>query len=171
MLSAIVLAGAEPGTASPEAIVRTFASLVPAVVAGVVRDVTLVAPAGDARMTEIADHAGCALVEAAPGDFIANALAAARGDLVLLVLAGRAPDQGFAGEVFDLFDRSGDRAPRSALLRVEPDTFPRRLLPALCPAEALIARRGDLGGGVCFGALRRKLIAPVTLRCRLRRVG
>ena len=172
MLSVIVLAGAETGSFSAESVARTLASLVPAVVEGVVRDVTLVAPAGVAHLRELADHAGCALAEAAAGDFLLAGLAAARGDLLFIVLAGRAPDPGFTVEVVDLFDKSSERAPRSALLRAEPDTFPQRLVPALCPAEGLIARRGDLSRNIStFADVRRKLIAPVALRCRLRRVG
>ena len=175
MLSAVIFAGAGPGRsfASPEAIVRTLASLVPAAIAGTVRDVTLAAMSGAPGARQIADHAGCELVEAAtPGDVLRAAIAAARGDLLFVLLAGRAPEPGFDEEETALFDRASDRTPRAAELRAEPGAFLHRLIPAISPVEGLIARRRDMAAGAAdFAGLRRALSAPVAMKCRLRRVG
>jgi len=98
MLSAVVLATdlSRPLGASSEAVVRTLSALVPAAIEGIVRDVTL-ASAGDiAELRKIADHAGCEIAEAAdPAGAIAAGLASARGDLLLILRAGYAPQSGF----------------------------------------------------------------------------
>ena len=172
MLSVIVLTGYGSNAASPEAVVRTLAALVPSVVEGLVRDVTLAAPVGAPQIRDIADHAGCTLAESGSGAALSAGFAAARGDLILVLLAGRAPGAGFSGEVADRFEVAASRAPRSAILRAEPDKFHRRLLPALAPVEGLIVRRPDLlPKAETFTAALRGLVTPVSLTTRLRRVG
>ena len=172
MLSAIVLAAdSRHKPASPEAMVRTLAALVPAAIEGLVRDVTLAGPAGS-DLAAIADHAGCEFTECTdPGQIVAQALKLARGPVVFLLRAGRAPEAGFIDEIGDFLARS-DAGQRGALMRDRPETFWTRTMPVLSPVVGLIAARqrmmeagkGDLEGLV-------KALRPqVTLRARGRRV-
>lgn len=174
MLSALIIAADArvPVSASPEAMARSLAALVPAAIRGLLRDVTLAALAGAAQADSIADHAGCGLAEAAsPQAVLAAGLARARGERILLLRAGYAPEAGFVEELADQFDRDPGSAPRSAILHVRPETFLARLLPLLSPVEALIVRRADIGKNVdSLAGLRGALIAPMRFRCRLRRV-
>ena len=174
MLSALIIAcdAHVPVSASPEAVARSLASLVPAAVEGLVRDVTLASLAGAAQAQAIADHAGCGLAEAtAPGGVLQAGLAAARGDLIFMLRAGYAPQAGFLEELADLFDANASRAPRSALLHCQAESFSARLFPGLAPVEALIVRRADIGKAIdSLAALRRALVSPARFRSRLRRV-
>src|SRR6266700_4108337 len=91
MFSAIILSPSLGGAGSvaqvlegyaSEALVRSLASLVRAAVVGVLRDVTIVGAADDG-LAHIADHAGCAFVEAADAQVgLAKALASSRLPLI-----------------------------------------------------------------------------------------
>lgn len=174
MLSALVLASDSHVrvSASPEAMARTLAALVPAAVQGVIKDVTLASLLGADQALYIADHAGCALAEADTPEAVLKAgLALTRGDIILVLRAGYAPEAGFMEEVSDQFERSAIRAPRSAFLRAVSETFLTRLLPALTHVEGVIVRRSDIARSITsLVDLRRQLVAPVAFRCRLRRV-
>ena len=65
MVTAIVLSPSLGASAerAAEAVARSLAALVRASVEGIVRDAVIVGPAGD-MLAEIANHAGCAFVEA-----------------------------------------------------------------------------------------------------------
>ena len=141
MLSAIVLAAdSRHKPASPEAMVRTLAALVPAAIEGLVRDVTLAGPAGS-DLAAIADHAGCEFTECTdPGQIVAQALKLARGPVVFLLRAGRAPEAGFIDEIGDFLARS-DAGQRGALMRDRPETFWTRTMPVLSPVVGVIAAR------------------------------
>jgi hypothetical protein len=170
MLSVVLFAARArvPVSGLPVAMARSLASLVTGAVEGVIRDVTLAVLTGtpDARL--IADHAGCALAEAGePGEALAKALAAARSDLIMVLSAGYAPEEGFIGEVSDLVDIPR----RAALMRVHPYNWVTRVAPALCPVEAVIAHRHMLPlRARGLPDLRRKLVSARTLRTRLRPV-
>ena len=172
MLSAIVITGdqADPQPATPEAVVRTLSALVGAAIEGLVRDVTLAAPGVDADLRKIADHAGCELAEAAtPAGAIAAGIAAARGDLLLVLRAGHAPEAGFAEEIVDVFQRSS--RPRTLRFREEPQSFLTRLFPALSPVRGLVAARSALdAGSPDFVTLVRRAASGPTAKIRLRRV-
>ncbi len=174
MFSAVVLSivSGVPVSASPEAMARTLASLVPAAVEGLIRDVTLAALTGADQARTIADHAGCSLAEAAaPEGVLAAGLAGVRNELVFILRAGYAPQAGFIEEIVDLFSLAESRSPRSAIMRAIPDSLTTRLFPVMNPVHGLIARRRDLPPKpASFEALRRSLAAPATMRCRLRPV-
>ncbi|MCB1542662.1 MAG: transposase [Rhodoblastus sp.] len=171
MLSAIVLAPSDADLAAgraQEAIVRSLAALVGAAVADVVRD-ACIAGAPHARLSAIADHAGCALVEEADSRArIEEALHAARGDRVFLLTAGYAPMSGFIDEMSDW---ALSAAPPAMALRAEPDSLARRIFPALAPCAGVIALKRDIQAvvGDSPAALARKLGAR-TLLTRARRV-
>ena len=174
MLSAVVYSGECHVHASvlPEAIARSLAALVPGVIDGIIRDVTLCVARDTPQAHAIADHAGCNLVEAATAvEILAKGLAAARGERILVLEAGFAPEAGFLDEVGDLFDRTASSAPDAAIMRVQPETMMQRLVPAFAPVRAIIARRAALAPGAGdLAALLRGFAAPVPLRTRLRRV-
>jgi hypothetical protein len=144
MVSAVVLVcdATQPHPAEPEAVVASLAALVPAVVAGLVREASLAVTAGDAAMRDIADYAGCQLVEAvAAADVLPAALAAARGPCVLVLRAGCVPDQGFAEELAD-FLRAG--ADECAVLRQTPLRGLARIFPWLAPVAGVIGTQPRL---------------------------
>jgi hypothetical protein len=102
MLSTIVFCEDKP--ASPpardlaELLARTLASLVTAKVEGLIGDVRIAGPAGTG-LSLVANHAGCALIEAENEmDWLHLALQAARGPDVFLLRCGRAPEAGFIEE-------------------------------------------------------------------------
>jgi hypothetical protein len=143
MVTAIILSpslGAR-GERAPEAVARSLASLVRASVEGIVREALIVGPAGD-MLAEIADHAGCAHVEASSvKEGLARALAQARGEVIFVLEGGYAPLTGFVEEAGDLL-RAGDF--RGAALRRAPDTLMTRLAPFLAPAVGAFAPRAAL---------------------------
>ena len=171
MLSVVVIAAdaAVPVSPSPEAVVRTLAALVPAVVAGIARDFTLAGVTGAPGMEEIADHAGCALALAErPEGVLAAGLASARGDLLLVLRAGFAPGAGFVDEAGDLMAGGFSGV---ALLRAEAETLVTRLAPDLASVQGVIVARSRLATGARdIGGLARGVRPARTLRSRLRRV-
>ena len=172
MLSALVLAAdASTPQATPDAVVRTLAALVPAAVEGLLRDVTLAGLTGG-DLAEIADHAGGEVSESATSDLIiADGLKCVRGPALFVIRAGHAPEAGFIEEAGDFLARSG-AAQRGALIRERPETFLSRSFPSLAPAAGLITWRPSLSDSSLrdFASLVRAAKPQVTLRVRARRV-
>ena len=172
MLSAIVLAcdAAEPDLATPEAVVASVGALVPAVIAGLIREASLATAAGNAAMGEIADHAGCTLIETATvAEVLPAAIAAARGPRLLVLRAGCVPEQGFIEELADLLQSGVDRG---ALLRQVPRRGLARLFPSLSPVAGLIGPKFSMrdSGGGSLAALARAARPARVLRCRAIRI-
>ncbi len=171
MLSVVVIAAdaAVPVSPSPEAIVRTLAALVPAVVAGVARDFTLAGLSGAPGLEEIADHAGCALALAdGPDAVLAAGLGRARGDHLLVLRAGFAPGAGFLEEAGDLI---GGAFAGAVLLRSEAETLVTRLAPDLASVQGVIVARSRMASGARdIAGLARGVKPARTMRARLRRV-
>jgi len=176
MLSTIVFCEDKP--ASPAVgdlagvLARTLASLVTAKVEGLLGDVRIAGPAGNG-LTVLANHAGCALIEAEnEADWLAAALQAARGPDVFLLRCGRAPEAGFIEEARDFLAGGGSDRPHTACLRCVPETFLERLFPPTAPVAGLIAPRDLLlrapGGG--FATLARYIAPSTTFRTRARRI-
>jgi hypothetical protein len=143
MLTAILLAYDTP--ARPlrrDAIARSLASLVEACVQGLVADAVLAGAPGRG-LDRIADEAGCALVETTRiEEGLKQALALARHDDILLMLAGKAVERGFIEELNDVFNYGGfDRA---LVLRCAPASFVTRLFPRLEPPAGIVARKNAL---------------------------
>ena len=174
MLSALALTPGKgsPDFATPEAIVRTLAGLVPLVVEGIIRDVVLATWGDAADALEIAEHAGCSVAQGVnEASALAAAIAAAKSDRLFVLRAGHAPEAGFDQEARDLFDGLSAAAPRSAILRAAPESFLTRVFPAAAGAAAFIANRQDIpGGGKSFEGLRKALQSPLIMRCRMRRL-
>lgn len=168
MLTALLIAYDAP--AAPlrgDAVARSLASLVEACVQGLVADAALVgAPARG--LARIADDAGCGVVESArAADGLAQALAMARQDDILLLLAGYAVERGFVEEVEDLF-AYGDRG-RARILRLAPHSLLTRLAPQLAAPVGLIAPKRAIAeaGAADLPRLARKLRgADLTTRAR-----
>lgn len=173
MLSAVVIVPTQPVRGSSrtlaDAMVRTLASLVPAAIEGVLRDVTIAAPSGHSGMERIADHAGCELIEAEnQKTALLKALNATRESNVFLIPAGRAPETGFADELAEMI---GDGM-RLARMRERPYNFATRLFPAIAPVSAVLAPREALAAVAAndFRAIVSGLGRAPTLRIRARRV-
>jgi hypothetical protein len=143
MLTAILLAYDTPaGPLRRDAIARSLASLVDACVQGLVADAVL-AGAPSRGLDKIADEAGCALVEAAcMEDGLQQALALARRDDILLLLAGKAVERGFIEELNDAF--AFGECDQSLVLRCAPASFVTRLFPRLAPPAGIVARKNAL---------------------------
>lgn len=164
MLSAIVIA--LPGTPALP-IVRTLTALVPAAVQGLVRDLTLACPPGR-EFEEIADHAGCRLAaHADAAAALAAAIAGARENWLLLLLAGFAPESGFVEEAGDFV---ADGRERAGQLRRIPDGLWTRLFPDLAPVAGVLAPKALLGQGGDFAARAAHVAPRQTFRVRARRV-
>ena len=140
-LSLILLCGTRLGRGSgPEPIVRSLSGFVPASIDGLIRDAVLAGPA-QSDLSIIADHAGCAYVEAdREPDALRQALALARGTDFLVLHAGHVPEIGSIEAIGDLV-ASGQSAERGWLLRAAPHTQVERLFPGLAPAVGLVASR------------------------------
>ena len=173
MLSAIIIAAdvRVPVLVGPDAVVRTLSALVPAAIEGLIRDVVLAAPSGNADLRKIADHAGCELAEADhPRDAIAAGLKRARGESLLVLRAGHAPDRAFLEELSDLSGELGRR--RAIFIRAMPETFLTRLLPTLARPVRLLAQRAALPSSATdLEALIRAAKPRSAMRATLRQVG
>jgi hypothetical protein len=86
-----------------EVLARTLASVVTAKVEGLLGDVRIAGPARK-DLGVVANHAGCALIEAEnETDWLGLAFQAARGPDVFLLRCGRAPEAGFIEEAADFW--------------------------------------------------------------------
>ncbi len=155
MISAVVLSpdlavGTDP--ARPREIaVRSLIWLVSAVVSGIVRDVVLAAPA-ELALSDVADQAGCMLVQAPlEADRLRSAVAACRGTRVLVLRAGFQPETTLIEEI-DLLLR---RAPRDAvaLILAAPQTMLQRLVPNRAPVIGIITTREIASSAKSFARL------------------
>lgn len=176
MLSTIVFCEEKP--ASPptrelaELLARTLASLVTANVEGLLGDVRIAGPAGN-DLKALADHAGCALIEAEnEAEWLPLALEATRGPDVFLLRCGRAPQAGFIEEASDFLASNTKGHARAACLRAEPESFLERIFPSLAPIAGLIASRdlmlrAPLGG---FPKLAGFVAPATTFHVRARRI-
>ena len=173
MISAIVLAPdaslADDLGHSREVVVRSLVWLVSAVVSGVVRDVTLAVPAG-LGLSEVADQAGCDLVEAdQEATRLALAVEANRGKRLLILKTGFQPEHGLIEEI-DAFVR---RAPAdaTAVVRAKPETALTRLFPDRAPIVGVLVSKDALAahaGG--FRRLARGFRRGTSLRTRAMRI-
>lgn len=146
------------GSASPEAVARTLAALVPGAISGAVRDVVMTGtewPAGpnapgdpDRRgqnlkdLARIADHAGCEFIVTGKWlDGVKDALKIAREPRVLALQAGYAPESGFYDELSDM--AWGATLHPTRLLE-RPTSALHRALPFLAPLAGIVAERERL---------------------------
>ena len=130
------------------ALLRTLAALVPATVEGVVRDVTLL-QVGEGSLAEIADEAGCYMIE--EGDFpaaLARGVADARSSWIFVVKAGTVPSRLFGEETVrgleGLLTTGG-----ALVLREQPRGLLSRCFPSLAPIAGVILPRARLTDARC----------------------
>jgi hypothetical protein len=130
-----------------ERLARSLVWLVSAVVAGVVRDVTLAGPA-TLRLADIAEQTGCAMVEAEDeASRLAKAIGVARYSRLLLVESAFQPGDSMICELDSLARAMPPDA--SARLLGVPRTPWQRLFPDRAPTVGLFAparRCGSLAG-------------------------
>jgi hypothetical protein len=172
MLSTIVFCEDKPATGRDmaEVLARTLASLVTAKVEGLLADVRIAGPAGKG-LSLVANHAGCALVEAENEvDWIHLALQAARGPDVFLLRCGRAPEAGFIEEATDFL--AANTKDRAAWLRAAPESFFERIFPSLAAIAGLIASRDSMLGAPRggFRKLARCIGPAAAFHARARRI-
>ena len=168
MMSAVVLMSArrserDSSDRDPlEIAARSLAWLVPAVVAGAVRDVVLAGPAG-LGLPEIADQAGCELIEAEDeAGRLRGSLARARCGEVLLMRAGFEP----AGPLVEEIRSRGARAFRPALLLATPGILIERLWPGRVRPIGLLAAKAPLAMASTFDDAIRRCKGADRLRTR-----
>jgi len=176
MLSTIVFCEDKP--ASPpardlaEVLARTLASFVTAKVEGLIGDVRIAGPGGKG-LSLVANHAGCALIEAENEmDWLGLALQAARGPDVFLLRCGRAPEAGFIEEAGDFLAKNTKDQSRAACLRAAPESFLERVFPSLAAIAGLIASRDSMlrAPRSGFQMLARCIGPAATLKTRARRI-
>jgi hypothetical protein len=120
-----------------EVLARTLASLVTAKVAGLLGDVRIAGPARKG-LSLVANHAGCALIEAE------NEMDWLRLALQALLRCGRAPEAGFIEEAADFLAADTKDQSRAACLRAtrcSPNSRPTRESVSTTTAPALPVRR------------------------------
>jgi hypothetical protein len=173
MLSLILLCRAGPdGAAFSETVVRTLSPLVAASARGLLRDVVLVgAPGLDLPL--IAEHAGCAVVEATDeGEGLQRAFGLARSNIIIVFYAGYVPEAGFFEEIEDYLNvRSGSSDARR--LRAAPEKFFERMFPQIANSVGVIAGRDffQKPSMTSFASLVAARGARADLRRKLRRIG
>ncbi|MGH6800319.1 MAG: transposase [Methylocella sp.] len=177
MLSTIVFCedwpALRPGRELAEVLARTLASLVTAKVEGLLGDVRIAGPARNG-LGVVANHAGCALIEAeSEMDWLHLALHAARGPDVFLLRCGRAPEAGFIEEAADFLAAETKDQSRAACLRAAPESFFERIFLSLAPVAGLIAPRhlmlrAPRGG---FAKLAGFVAPSTAFHTRARRIG
>jgi len=146
MVMAVVLSpslgAAAPASRAAEAVARSLCALVRATVEGVVREAVIVGSVED-ELAEIADHAGCGLIEtrtAAEG--LARAAAQSRSQVAFVLKGGFIPQSGFVEEAGDLLLDGATF--RGALLRRTPDSLMTRLAPGLAEPVGVFALCAEL---------------------------
>jgi hypothetical protein len=156
---------------SAEAIVRTLSAFVGVAVRGLVREAVLIGPP-QIKLGYIADHAGCAFIEAkTEADGIADALPLARAPHLLIVRAGYVPETGFAEAIEDLL-RFGKAETRGWVIRGDAESpIEKILMHRIRPAALLAPRRLCLNvKAPTFTALVKATRARPARHVRLRRV-
>ena len=167
MISAIVLCSDDVagGRDAREIVVRSLGWLVPAVVAGVVRDVTIAVPTR-LDLGEIADRVGCEVVHAEDeAGRLRGGADKARSSKLLIVKAGYQPDDQFIQEIDT---RGGLLIEQTAVMLAEPSTFLERLMPNLAPIIGVLASKGQVLGAGSFANLARASKGRVRLNARAR---
>jgi hypothetical protein len=168
LMLSVVLLTCDPARPfpSPEAVVRTLTALIPGAIEGLVRDVVLAARPADPDLRRIADHAGCDIIEGGPQDLLAKAFAAAREPLVLVLLAGEIPGEGFIDEMADLLAEGGT----SAVVRRRPEGVLGNLLARFAPVSGILGSKNELAQGTptLFAQLVRRNRSAPTLNVRTR---
>jgi hypothetical protein len=173
MISAIVLAPDlrrdDDISLVRETIVRSLIWLVSAVIAGVVRDVILAAPTA-LDLSDIADQAGCVLVQAdRETDRLAGAIAASRSDQLLVIKTGYQSDGALVEDIEAFVRRAKPGV--VALVHAAPEALVERLFPNRSPVIGVLIPRSRLPKKLGFAGLLRSTRKPVRLRTRAVRIG
>ena len=171
MLSTFVLLPPTPdGSSTPLGnLVRTLGALVPGTIGGLVRDVSIVTQTASDEVRQVADHAGCALIEGERfADALRTAIARARSPMIFLLRAGAFVDRAFLDEVAQAFGPDQpDRGASAFVLREAPDGLIRRVLPDLAPAAGLIAQASAVDASAKdFDTLVRRVSGKRTMASR-----
>ncbi len=149
MLSAIILVPAGPASKTQPfgPLLRTLAALVPTTIEGAIRDVTLLDVGESADVANIADIAGCGIVQAATfGEALGRGLVGARAAWICVLRAGTVLGPGFGEDVAAALDDAGD-PPRSLLLRGGGTLA--RFLPRQSTVAGVIAPKSRLAATPC----------------------
>ena len=151
-----------------ETVVRSLVWLVSAVIAGVVRDVVLAAP--DAlELSEIADQAGCTLVQSdRETDRLAGAIAASRCDRLLVIKTGYQSDGALVEDIEAFVRRATPGA--VAFVQAAPDAFLERLFPHRAPVVGVLIPRANLPRTILFANLVRSARKAIRLRTSVSRI-
>lgn len=145
MISVLIFAFPATGfvAASPGEAVRTLSSLVPAVVEGIARDVALVASPPSEDLAHVADHAGCALIEAdVPVAAIEAAARQCRASDVLVIRAGVMIDRSFLDEMSRILPVVALASrPAAYIIKASGTAGPGQVFAALAPTVGVLTKR------------------------------
>ena len=143
MISVLLLSFEPRGrrAATPGEAVRTLASLVPATVDGIVRDLCLSGPTTEPGLADVADHAGCAYqpAERVP-DAIRLGARQLRSPHVLVTLSGTVFDRPFIEELSGLLPTLLHAGP-TYILRAARHDLIGRVFPSSGAAAGVLAPR------------------------------
>ena len=150
-----------------EIIARSLVWLVSAVVAGVVREVTLAGPSG-IGLGAIADGVGCRVVEAdGEAERVGAAVAGSRDARLLVMRVGYQPDSNLTADLDAFVSRTGPNA--VALILAAPETMLERIVPGRARVVGVLFPAQRIGAGG-FSQLVRRSRGAARLRARAARV-
>lgn len=89
-----------------EGLARTLASLVPAVVEGVLRDCVVIDSAGSPAIGSVADAAGCRHLTGTPAGTFSEALGGMSGQWIMMIEPGVVLENGWFREVAEFVERA-----------------------------------------------------------------
>ena len=170
MISAVVLGSGDVSgdRDSREIVVRSLAWLVSAVVAGVVRDVTIAVPTR-LDLAEIADRVGCDVVHAdTEADRLRGGAEKARSSRLLVVMAGYQPSDQLIQEIDA---RGGSSVDQTAIVLAEPSTSIQRLIPSLAPIIGVLTSKDSVLEASSFADLVRAAKGGVRFSARAKQLS
>jgi hypothetical protein len=137
MITAFIIANDDA-----KALTRTLNALIGATVEGLMREVVLLADAGNDTATKLADHAGCMLAK--PAEF-ETLVQSAKGDWLMILEAGAFPEQGWI-EALENHIQSGGGAARFTRSPLAKQSLKQRLFQRETPLAfgLLIEKRAAL---------------------------
>ena len=121
--------------------VRTLSALVPGAVDGLIRDVQLLATAGETDLAAVADHAGCGFLAAGLAEALRSAAADARSPQVLLLLSGLSFDRALTDEMVGMATRHPSWLAQGVGMKAAEGGPLGRMLPRFAPTIGILTTR------------------------------
>lgn len=153
MISVLLLGSASAAGRRPVSgdAVRTLSALVPGAVDGIIRDVQLLATAGESDLAKVAEHAGCGYVAAGLAEALRHAAEAARSSHVLVLLSGISFDRALTDEMAGLAARHEGWLAGGVGLQATESGPLGRLLPRFAPTIGILTTRSRVASSAPVG--------------------